>query len=820
MKPRNLQIAFYAFTLPSCFAADLRVGSYQGHRVVFQNVHGKAVYQSDIILGRTDEIEAGLKNLPPAHRAATTPKSVAAADPSLLWPNGVIPFVIDSELPDSQVEAVRDAIKHWNTNTPIQFVERAGRESSYVRFAAGTYDLSCSSYVGRQGGLQDISLPFGCGFREIVHEMGHTVGLWHEQSRSDRNRYLTILYDNIDKLNAYNFDQALWDGQDIGPYDFNSIMHYGAFDFSRDELNPTLETVPPGIPIGESMALSAGDILAVQALYGKAGTKTTIATAPGGLQVKVDGMLVPDGTTFDWTPGEHHTLEAADQGDDQTRYVFALWNDGGAASHSITSGDRGTVFTAAFSRQFKLTPSVSPDASGSVRFDPPSPDGFYTDRSNLLIQAKPAPGYALQDWSVYPSRSLNPKWMTVREPATVTASFNQGNVTTVTSTPVGRLIYVDSEPYSTPANFFWSKGEIHTLDIDTWDPLYERFRFMGWDDGGAQAHTVTSTGEPAAITAAYMPQHSVRMATLGSGDVAFAPASADDFYDEGTVVSLTATPATNNVLLGWWGDVRGNQSPATLTVDEQKLFVALFGNASLQDPFRVVHAATGDQSTIAPGTIVSLYGNGPPIGPAKETGLSLVDGKVSTRAGGVEVLFDGQPAPITYAGPNQINCVVPYAVGKDVTHVRIRRDGQTLFPDADVMVPVANSAPGIFTLSGTGRLGAAASNEDGTLNAPENPAARGSVVVLWATGDGEITPRVGDGTVNTTIFPKPLLPVSVRVGGQPARVEYAGAAPFLVAGAMQINFRIPAVIRAGPKVPVVVVVGDQASAAGVTVAVR
>jgi uncharacterized protein (TIGR03437 family) len=816
----NRSICLASFlVIYACFGSDLRVGFYRGHRIVFQNVHGKAVYQGDIVLGKTENIEAKGGERAIAHHRGRTPQGITISDLSLRWPNGIIPFVIDPNLPDSQQQSIHQAVAHWNSNTPIRFVDR-DTQTSYVRFTVGFSDIACSSDVGRMGGIQTINLPPGCGFGQTVHEMGHTVGLWHEQSRADRNRFLTVLYDNIDKQSAFNFDQELSDGEDVGPYDFNSIMHYGAFDFSRDQISATLETVPAGIPIGQRAGLSAGDIQAVQVLYGQPSAKTIIATAPSGLQVKVDGVLVSDGASFNWAAGEQHTLEAADQGNDQTRYVFALWSDGGARAHPLTAGSGGAVYSAAFTRQFKVASLASPDGSGSVQFDPLAADGFYTDRSNVRIQATPAPGFVFQQWSVGRSRSLNPKWTIIRGLTTIAAIFGQGNLTTINSAPVGRTVYVDSKSYTAPASFFWGAGETHALDVDTSQPLFEQFRFVGWDDGGDQKHTITATGQTATITARYVAQHSVTIDSSGGGIVAFAPSSPDSFYDEGTVINLTATPLAKNVLLGWSGDVRGIQNPTTLTVDEQKLFSADFGPASEQLPFRVASAATGDEGAVAPGEIVALYSNGATIGPAGATGLTVENGAVTTSAGGAQVFFDGQPAPITYAGPLQINCVVPYGISGDVTHVEIRLNGQVLFPSADVAVPVAASAPGIFTLDGTGRAGGAVLNQDNTLNTPDNPAARDSVIVLWATGDGAADPRVADGTVNTSVFPKPVLPVSVRVGGVPAKAEYAGAAPSLVAGAMQINVRVPLDVVSGPRVPVVVVVGDAASPAGVSIAVR
>jgi len=128
--------------------------------------------------------------------------------------------------------------------------------------------------------------------------------------------------------------------------------------------------------------------------------------------------------------------------------------------------------------------------------------------------------------------------------------------------------------------------------------------------------------------------------------------------------------------------------------------------------------------------------------------------------------------------------------------------------------------PGLFTLDSSGRGPAAALNEDNSLNSASNPAARGSVVVLWGTGEGETNPAGIDGLPATASFPKPLQKVSATVGGLPAKVEYLGAAPYFVAGVFQTNIRIPEGVTPGSAVPVVVKVGDVESPAVVTIAVK
>jgi hypothetical protein len=117
-----------------------------------------------------------------------------------------------------------------------------------------------------QGGMQVISLGAGCETLGIaVHEILHALGLWHEQSREDRDGNVRIVWANIQAGREHNFNQHIVDGDDIGGYDFGSIMHYGRRAFSRNNQ----DTIVPlgGQAIGQRNGLSAGDIAAVRALY-------------------------------------------------------------------------------------------------------------------------------------------------------------------------------------------------------------------------------------------------------------------------------------------------------------------------------------------------------------------------------------------------------------------------------------------------------------------------------------------------------------------------------------------------------------------------
>jgi len=235
----------------------------------------------------------------------------------------------------------------------------------------------------------------------------------------------------------------------------------------------------------------------------------------------------------------------------------------------------------------------------------------------------------------------------------------------------------------------------------------------------------------------------------------------------------------------------------------------------------VVSAVTNAASyntAIAPGQMVVVWGSH--MGPDQSVPLQVdSNGLVRSAAGGVRVLFDGVPAPVVYAGANQCSAVVPYfGAIQATTHVQVEYQGVRSDP---LEVPVLPTAPGLFTadFSGTGQ-GAVLNQDNVTPNSTGAPAHPGSVVILWGTGEGITDPPGVDGRPAVDVLPKPVAAVSVQIGGFPATVQYAGAAPGNIPGLFQINAVVPANVATGNQVPVVVKVGNGVTQSGVTLAVR
>jgi uncharacterized protein (TIGR03437 family) len=234
----------------------------------------------------------------------------------------------------------------------------------------------------------------------------------------------------------------------------------------------------------------------------------------------------------------------------------------------------------------------------------------------------------------------------------------------------------------------------------------------------------------------------------------------------------------------------------------------------------VTNAASSLPGGVAPGELVALYGTA--LGPASGVPLQLTNPLlVSNASAGVHALFDGIPAPIVYASTGQVNTVVPYAVaGQSTTSLQVEYLGAVSAP---VSLPVAATAPGLFTASATGSgQGAILNASDNSVNSASNPVARGDWVSIYGTGGGATNPASVDGLLATAPYPQvpSNVPVTVTMGGLPCLINYAGAAPYLISGVTQINAQVPKGVTPGPNVPLTATIGGANAQTGVTLAVK
>lgn len=215
------------------------------------------------------------------------------------------------------------------------------------------------------------------------------------------------------------------------------------------------------------------------------------------------------------------------------------------------------------------------------------------------------------------------------------------------------------------------------------------------------------------------------------------------------------------------------------------------------------------------GQLVSIFGK--QLGPETAVGAVAASGLVSTSNAGTRVLFDGIPAPILYASANQINTSIPCSLtNSSVARVSVEYLGVQSEP---ISLALSPSAPGIFTVSGTGTGQGAILNQDNTLNSKANPAERGSIVQVFGTGLGSSTPQCTDGKIYASSLPISTLSVVGGINDVGTGVLYAGQAPGAVSGLAQFNILIPIDSLVGA-VPVSLKVGDQYSQPGVTVVVK
>ncbi len=229
-------------------------GYWFNNEVRYQSLNGEAIIDGDMVLHPHDLSEELLP----------LPETTGRTRSSAKWPNRTVIYQIDPSVPYPNL--VSKAIAHWEATTPIRFVQRT-TERGFVQFKGGS---GCSSNVGRIGVQQYITLSTECTLGNIIHEIGHTVGLWHEQNRADRDGHVTIQLGNIRSGAENNFQtyvQMNYDGFDLGSaIDFGSVMMYSPYDFTGNG-KPTITKKDGSLYSIQRDGLSPMDIATVKAMY-------------------------------------------------------------------------------------------------------------------------------------------------------------------------------------------------------------------------------------------------------------------------------------------------------------------------------------------------------------------------------------------------------------------------------------------------------------------------------------------------------------------------------------------------------------------------
>jgi hypothetical protein len=408
----------------------IRSGFWHGHPATYEVVKGRAIYQGDIILGQVDSMPRS---------SGVVSDAAGVAYPSYLWPkvNGVATVYYTINAQSGDLSNIQAAISQFNSDFAgtIQWTPRTNQATWVDINLSNGSNGSCEAEEGYQPNFtqpQPMTGASNCTIGTVLHEMGHVVGLWHEQSRPDRDAFVTVNYQNIIKSSRSNFDIVTDNIQNYTLYDYASLMQYPPFVQSRNG-GPSIETIPPGIPLGGAEGVpviatdySAADKESILRLYGAAPSTVTVTTNPPNLVVNIDGNFCTSPCVQTWALNSQHTLDAgiaaqsingnielSDPAVATTYYyTFGNWNDRGAQSHSITvtpgNGEPGFPTTA---------PAVSSYTANFIQLVPYTAATFPSNPVPGTVTVSPIP-------QSYPG--ITGKFLIAREEATLTATANSG----------------------------------------------------------------------------------------------------------------------------------------------------------------------------------------------------------------------------------------------------------------------------------------------------------------------------------------------------------------------------------------------------------
>lgn len=536
-------------------------------------------------------------------------------------------------------------------------------------------------------------------------------------------------------------------------------------------------------------------------------------TFPSGLQVLADREPVATPITFEWGWNTVHQLGVTSPQRDSRglEWVFQSWSDGGAMNHTyqvqplITTDTVVAQFARAvpisvLSQPAGLTLTVDGAAAVTPKNFLAAPGETHTvTASPSVLDASGAP-WVFQSWSngsVAATQSLTVTLAEADSGIALTAIYAPRSRIEVVSNPSGLAVTVDGASCATPCDIERNIGTTVQLSApaSVTASAGVRYDFLGWTGATLTNGTLTAAAGFETVTARYSTSYQLALSTSPAdpGTWQLSPASSDGFFLAGTAVAVLYTPSTGAKFQNWALDLSGPLDPATIVMNAPHVVRAIIIPAPAAPPPLQVANAAGSDTTVAPGSIASLFGSNLADGTASSTANPLPQ-----SMGGVSLVCAGRILPLLYVSPGQIN----FQVASDLTpgpyQLEIHRSSG---PIREAAFTVARDAPGLF----------AAMRPDGSVPTEASPAHAGDRLLLYGTGFGPYTQPVLDGFSTPGNPPIPLVDgVAVTAAGQDLTPDFAGAAPALT-GIVRIEIQLPENLTAEGPFSLQVVVGGVTS---------
>lgn len=577
--------------------------------------------------------------------------------------------------------------------------------------------------------------------------------------------------------------------------------------------------------------------------------RVSFLTSPLGLQVLVDHTPVPTRTQsdvpncpnnetlpvpvqvnfpalcwgdFDFAPGSTHFISGVTPQMDNSGnwWVFSQWSNG-LAQNSLYTVDSNVntsaVLTADYLQGAQVAFLTSPTGlkltvDGDANYT--SYDFIWGVGTTHQVVAPPTQTasngrvYTFQNWSNQTGASqtvtVNPSM--VSSGYRLTANFSELSRVVVQSSPSGLTLQVDGASCVTPCNVDRATGATFTVSAPTQISLGQgaRLDFGSWSDGGASNHVITVNQSYAVATASYNTFYQLSASSApGNGSAfTFSPSSSDMFYNQGTQVTVNATPNPGFKFGHWTGGLTGSYPSGVVIMSAPDSVVANMISVPYIAPAGILNGAGQTPSTaLAPGSIISIFGQSL----ASVTQVGPTNPLAQTIAG-TSVTINDSILPLLFVSPTQINAQLPSSLADGTYTLEVQNTGQ---PEISGTLTVARNAPGLFFAMVGSTAYALAFHADGSLVTTSSPAAAGETLSMLGTGFGPYQTPVIDGFFPQNPPPAVADSVVLSVGGDtPASTSTAAPA---FTGTVTTQFQVPAGLPSGTSVPVLVTINGVAS---------